>query len=199
MIYPVSVVIPHTKSRAKFFASVCLPSVERCNPAQIIVVDREGGACEKRNEGASRAVCDYLLFVDDDVELMPDFIRRMYEKLQQHQERAYCYSDHYLVDHFTEPPVETINCSTFWNLDKLRKGNFVDTCSLIRKCYFPGFDPEIKRLQDWDLFLSIGERGGAGVYLPTPMFKRHHMDSGISDRVDFMESVLAVRRKHGLI
>lgn len=198
MIHPVSVVIPHQKSRAKFFSEVCLPSVERCNPAQIIVVDREGGACEKRNEGAAKAVCDYLLFVDDDVELLPGCIERMHDRLYPHPTRAFCYSDHMSMDHLQDPPVETLVCSGFWEPGRLRIANFVDTCSLIRKEHFPGFDPEIKRLQDWDLFLTVSSRGGVGLYLPGPLYRKHRIDLGITDTVDLQESIKAVRTKHGL-
>jgi hypothetical protein len=199
MIYPVSVVIPHTKSRAQFFGSVCLPSVERCNPAQIIVIDREGGACEKRNEGASRAVCDYLLFVDDDAELMPGAIGRMLERLQLYHDRAFCYSDRIIVDHLVSPPKEQFFCSGPWSLTRLQGSNYIDTCSLVRKVSCPGFDPAIKRLQDWDLWLTIAGRGEAGVYLPGHNHKMHRIDKGISDKVSYEESALAVRQKHGLI
>lgn len=199
MIYPVSVVIPHQKSREKFFRAVCLPSVERCDPAQIIVVDREGGACEKRNEGAAKAVCDYLLFVDDDAELMPGCIGIMLETLTTFPDRAFCYSDRIIVDHLKGDLVETRVNSFYWDYSRLRKQNYVDTCSLLRKSHFPGFDPAIKRLQDWDLFLTISSRGGAGVYVPVALYKTHHIDKGISDSVNFQESVLAVRQKHGLL
>lgn len=199
MIYPVSVVIPHQKSREQFFRAVCLPSVERCDPAQIIVVDRPGGACEKRNEGAAKAVCDYLLFVDDDAELLPNCIARMFERLSPHPHRAFCYSDRILSDHLSSPPEERMVTSSFWDAAKLRSGNFVDTCSLLRKEWFPGFDPAIKRLQDWDLFLTISGRGGVGLYLPGPLYKTHRIDKGISDSFDFEESVKVVREKHGLV
>jgi hypothetical protein len=198
MIYPVSVIIPHQKSRAGFFGEVCLPSVKLCKPAQIIIMDRDGGAQEKRNQGAAIAVCDYLLFVDDDTELMPNCIGRMFEGLQRHSDKAFCYSDHFLVDHLGYQLVENLIYSRPWDHKRLQRENFVDTCSLIRVEHFPGFDRKIKRLQDWDLFLTISERGGSGLYLPGPLFKSHHIDKGISDTFDFKESVQIVREKHGL-
>jgi hypothetical protein len=198
MIYPVSVVIPHQKSRDRFFRAVCLPSVERCNPAQIIIVDRDGGAQEKRNEGAAKTVCDYILFVDDDAELLPRCIERMLGKLLPYRDRSFSYSDRMMVDDLLENSPEIAVPSGPWSLSRLKKQSFIDTCSLIRKKAFPGFDPKIKRLQDWDLFLTIAERGGSGIYIPGVLYKTHHIDKGISDSVDFQESVRAVREKHGL-
>jgi hypothetical protein len=198
MIYPVSVVVPHTKSRAEFFHAVCLPSIERCNPAQIIVVDRAGEAQGKRNEGASKAMYDLLLFVDDDTELMPDCLGRMVEALEAYPWAQFAYSNRITVEYVDGRPHEDIAVARPWDLGELKKRNYVDTCSMIWKKAFPGFDPEIKRLQDWDLFLTIASRGGRGFFVNGQLYKKHHIDKGISDTVNFEESLSAIKRKHGL-
>lgn len=198
MIHPVSVVVPHTKSRAEFFHAVCLPSIERNNPAQIIVVDRPGGACEKRNEGASKAMYDYLLFVDDDAELLPDAIEVALAFLNSDSGAAFAYGDRVVVDH--TPPPRTINLpGVAWNLETLRRASYIDTTSLLRKKAFPGFDSSIKRFQDWDLWLTIAGRGGRGIYVRRPLHRNHRIDRGISDTHDFEEHDKIVRVKHGLL
>jgi glycosyltransferase involved in cell wall biosynthesis len=198
MIHPVSVVVPHTKSRAEFFHAVCLPSIERNNPAQIIVVDRPGGACEKRNEGASKAMYDYLLFVDDDAELLPDAIEVALTFLDSDPGAAFAYGDRVVVDH--TPPPKTINLpGVGWNLETLRRASYIDTTSLLRKKAFPGFDSSIKRFQDWDLWLTIAERGGRGIYVRRPLHHSHRIDRGISDTYDFEEHDKIIRAKHGLL
>lgn len=197
MIHPVSVVIPHVRSRDEFFHSVCLPSVERANPAQIIVIDREGGACEKRNEGASKAMYDYLLFVDDDAELLPDAIGTAMRWLEADPEAAFAYGDTLHMIH-EKPPKQFTKHACGWNVEALKRANYIDVTALIRKKFFPRFDPEIKRLQDWDLWLTIAARGGYGIYTREPLHRTHKIDLGISDRVDYQASEKAIREKHGI-
>lgn len=47
---------------------------------------------------------------------------------------------------------------------------FIHTTSLLRRNDFPGFDENIKRLQDWDLWLTMLEQGRTGVWLPEYLF-----------------------------
>lgn len=198
MIHPVSVIIPHTKSRDEFFRAVCLPSVERNDAAQIIVVDRPGGASEKRNEGAARAMHDYLLFVDDDAELLPGAIEHALSFLDADRGAAFAYGDRVLIDN-TQHVKERLVPSCGWNPEALRRSNYIDTTSLIRREFFPGFDPQVRRFQDWDLWLTIAGRGGRGVYVRRPLHKSHRIDRGISETEDFDSSDRFVRVKHGLL
>lgn len=198
MIYPVSVIIPHVRSRDEFFHSVCLPSVERCNPAQIIVIDREGGAQEKRNEGAAKAMCDLLLFVDDDAELFHDAIGAALEALRTDPGADFAYGDTLHLIH-SKPPKQFTKYATGWNVESLRRANYIDVTALIRKKAFPGFDPEIKRFQDWDLWLTIAARGGRGVYVRRTLHCSHKIDRGISETEDSKACEEQLRAKHGLI
>jgi hypothetical protein len=49
--------------------------------------------------------------------------------------------------------------------------NYIHTTSLIRREQFPGFDSAIKRFQDWDLWLTILERGGRGTFIQDELFQ----------------------------
>ena len=44
--------------------------------------------------------------------------------------------------------------------------NYIHTSSLVRRSAFPGFDEDIKRFQDWDVWLTMAEQGKKGIYLP---------------------------------
>ena len=50
---------------------------------------------------------------------------------------------------------------------------YIHTTSLIRKKDFPGFDENIKRLQDWDLWLTMLEQGKRGIWIPKYLFTVH--------------------------
>ncbi len=197
---PISVVIPHQKTRGEWFRRNCLPSVEQNNPAEIIIEDWEGGACQKRNIGALKASQPFLLFVDDDSILYDGALADMLWILEADPEAVFAYSDvlHRMYPNVPYPNGDGIRKAMPWNVAALRDGNYIETMSLLRREVFPGFDSGIKRFQDWDLWLTLSERGYRGAYIPKVLFELHHFDEGISASVPLEESLAAIRAKHGI-
>jgi hypothetical protein len=64
--------------------------------------------------------------------------------------------------------------------DRLRQMNYIHTSSLIRRADFPGFDESIRKLQDWDLWLTMLESGRCGVWVPQVLFTAIPHKGGIS-------------------
>jgi glycosyltransferase involved in cell wall biosynthesis len=195
---PISVVIPHRLDRKDWFRKNCLPQVERNNPAEIIIEDWEGGACEKRNIGAAKAGQPYLMFVDDDSILYDGALSEMLAALETDREATFAYSDamHVMYPDVPYPNGAGVRKALPWNMESLKNGNYVETMSLMRREAFVGFDSDIKRFQDWDLWLTLAAKGCRGVYIPKTLFELHHFDKGISASVPFEESIAAIRSKH---
>lgn len=200
MSFPVSVIIPHLKSRKHFLEASCLPSVRRNDPAQILVQDGEDNACEKRNAGAAQATERYLLFVDDDSVLRDGCIPAMMGAFEKDPGATFAYSDVEMVLYpgVPYPHPGGRRSARPWNRGTLIWGNYVETTSLLRREAFPGFDPEIKRFQDWDLWLTLAEKGHRGVHIPEVLLELHHFDMGITASVPFEESLYAIKAKHRL-
>jgi hypothetical protein len=57
-----------------------------------------------------------------------------------------------------------------FDADKLKHMPYIHTTSLMRRSIFPGFDESIKRLQDWDLWLTLLEQGHSGIWLRQYLF-----------------------------
>ena len=165
-------------------------------------MDDEGGACEKRNAGAARATQPFIAFADDDMIVGADCLGKMLGALQSaHEPIGYAYSDHLTIPWPAAPAVdqrlEAFQSRPF-DPAALRRGNYINTLSLMLRRVFPGFDPKIRRFQDWDLWLTLLERGVHGVYVPGFLFVNVTIDLGITASEPNAESMAAVRKKHGL-
>ncbi len=147
----------------------------------------KSGAAAARNAGAKQATGDYLLFVDDDTVLRKDCIEKM---VRRHEAGKLQITNYKLqINSKTQNPNEQIQNRKQATSYKLQATSFVysgfrmgwktlpavpfnretayqypyfDVTSMIRRDAFPGFDESLKRLQDWDLFLTILDNGGSG-------------------------------------
>lgn len=201
MSLPISVVVPHTKSRAWFFERYTLPSIRANDPSSIIVEDQAGGACAKRNSGAAKAKEPFVIFVDDDTVLGGDCLRRMLSELEENPSAGYAYSGYTgIVLPGVRHPMggNFLHGSGPFDVDRLRRENYIDTTSLMRTSVFPGFDPALERLQDWDLWLTLLNRGIRGRFISEILFMKFNVDEGITARVAIKASGEIIKRKHHL-
>jgi len=136
------------------------------------IVQENRGAPAARNRGAGVAGGKYLLFCDADIVMEPTCIEKMRAALDAHPGSSYAYVSF------------KFGWKTFalWEFDAetLRRMNFVHSTSLIRREHFPGWDESIKRLQDWDLWLTMLEQGHTGVWVPEVLFRAIPHKGGIS-------------------
>lgn len=117
-----------------------------------------------RNNGAKFSRGEFLLFCDADIIMQPTMLEKMLEALRQKPEAVYAYSNFIWVK-------KKFKLQEF-STEKLRTMPYIHTCSLLKKEYFPGFDVNIKRLQDWDLWLTILEQGHGGVWIDEFLFRK---------------------------
>ena len=158
----------------------------------VISYDRGRGANWARNRGLRLVRTPFVLFSDDDIEWCPTALERLKASLDAHPEASYSYGSYVI------PGVGTRSNVRF-DPARLRRMNYISTMSLVRTAHFPGFDESIKRLQDWDVWLTMLEKGEKGVHCGSYIFKTH-LRRGITfgDRVSWNHANQTVRRKHGL-
>ncbi len=148
--------------------AVLAPYAER-----ITLINQENkGGNAARNRGAREARGRFLLFCDADVIMRPDMLAKMLASLVAHPEASYTYASFRFG----------WKMFRLWAFDaaKLRTMNYIHTTSLIRREHFPGFDEKIRRLQDWDLWLTMLESGRVGVWIPECLFTCLPHKGGIS-------------------
>lgn len=127
-----------------------------------IIQQANAGANPARNRGLKEATGEFVIFCDADVVMKPGMLRAFVDALVAHSEASYAYSGFYFGwKRF--PGVE-------FSQRQLRSGNFIHTTSLVRRADFPGFDPAIRRFQDWDVWLTMLTQGKLGVCVPGTWF-----------------------------
>ncbi|MBI4458390.1 glycosyltransferase family 2 protein [Candidatus Uhrbacteria bacterium] len=179
--------------------------------SRISLIDQENrGGNAARNRGFDASKGEFVIFCDADVVMRPDFLERLLETLEKNPKASYAYASF------------RFGWKTFrlwpFDADTLRRMNYIHTTSLIRRPHFPRFDESIRKLQDWDLWLTMLGRGHVGVWVPEMLFSVIPHKGGISTwvpgifyripwrrlglRVPSVEKYLAaekiVKAKHGL-
>ncbi len=142
-------------------------------PGKIKVINQERkGANSARNRGYQESKGDFLFFCDADVELRKDCLEKMIKTLKENPSASYVYSSFKFG--------WKIFPSFDFDPERLKKMPYISMMSLIRREHFPGFDENIKKFQDWDLWLTMLEKGYYGVRIPEILFVVKPRKIGIS-------------------
>jgi len=129
----------------------------------VFINQKNNGSNPARNRGFKESKGEYVIFCDADLELKPEMLEAMLYTLEDNNEASYAYcSFKYGVKTFKLWPFDP---------EKLKKIPYIHTSSLIKRSVFPGFDENIKRLQDWDLWLTLLEKGYKGIWINKILFK----------------------------
>mgnify|MGYP001157870304 FL=1 len=127
-----------------------------------IIVQENRGANAARNRGWAEAQGEFLLFSDADIFWRADALEKLVNSLIHNPQASYCYSSFRLGrKKFHLWPFDS---------ERLRREPYIHTSALIRRQDFPGFDNNIKRFQDWDLWLTMLEQGKGGLFYDDFLF-----------------------------
>jgi len=199
---PVSVIIPLSKNRREFFNNFTLPLIEANDVIEIVINDDEGRAPKKRNDGFKKSTQPYLFFCDDDILLPKNYIQSLLTALEKNPDVGFAYTGyHGIVLHPESHPMRgnfQIPAIQF-NPHALRQGNYISTMTLVRRELFPMFDESLKRLQDWDIWLTLVKQGVKGILVSNLTFYAYYLDSGITSNTNSeVDAIQAIRLKHNL-
>ncbi len=129
----------------------------------LIINQKNSGSNVARNRGTKEVSGKYVIFCDADLILRSDALELMLNTLKKNPDISYAYPSHRFGKKLFK----------LWEFDeeKLKQMPYIHTTALIRKDHFPGFDEDIKRLQDWDLWLTMLKQNHVGKWIPEVLFK----------------------------
>jgi glycosyltransferase involved in cell wall biosynthesis len=141
------------------------------------------GLSNRRNFGVSQSNGEYVLFIDADDKIDKTFLEKTVRVLIDNPNIGFCYTD---TQHFGDS-------NGFWeqpeyDFNRLLQGNYICSCSLIRKKAFlesGGFDKNnYGYWEDYEFWIKLGSIGWFGKHIPEKLFYyRIHKQSGMqSDR-----------------
>lgn len=138
------------------------------------VIDQANlGLAAARNTGIAAARGAYILFLDADNCIEPDFLQQAVKVLEAEPDVAVVYSDALYFGH-----KEGRWVVGEFNLQRLMIANYIDACAMVRKSVFNelgGYDTAMKTIksgwEDWDMWLRIAFSGKQFRYLPLIGFR----------------------------
>jgi glycosyltransferase involved in cell wall biosynthesis len=122
------------------------------------------GAPASRNRGCNNSKGEYLLFSDADAVLKPNALETMVFTLDNNSDVDFVFSSFnwgrkvFKLEEFS--------------IERLQEGPFIHTMSMLRREAMPegAWDESLKKLQDWDFFLTIAESGKKGLFIDQVLF-----------------------------
>lgn len=127
------------------------------------------GVARARNFGIQQSRSDYILPLDADDRILPDYVNRAVAILDADPDIAFVGS------HYTTFGVYEASCQpAAYRLPDMLIENVVPISSLFRRCVWEelgGYCDELKVAEDWDFWIGIMEHGYRGVVIPEILFE----------------------------
>jgi glycosyltransferase involved in cell wall biosynthesis len=155
-----------------------------------------GGASHARNEGYKVALGTYVSFWDADCYAKPEMAKRWIQEFKA-SGADFVYSGYEFVGHTGVVP------SHPFDPFMLTCGNYIATMCPLQRDIFPGFDETLKAAQDWDLWLTLAQKGYRGSWIAGEGFLTEPPDGeSISgqgwNKENYRETFRTVADKHGI-
>jgi glycosyltransferase involved in cell wall biosynthesis len=155
------------------------------------------GVQKARNEGFKHTKGEIVSFWDCDCLIEPDTAKTWINAFDENPKISFVYSGYKFIGENGGIASEPFDPWT------LRVGNYISTMFPMRREVFPGFDETLESLQDWDMWLTVVENGGKGMFIPGYAFSTAYpTEDSISGKGctndAWLGRVNAVKVKHNL-
>ena len=148
------------------------------NHPNIKIIHQENqGPSSARNNGILQSSGDFILPLDADDMILPEYIQSCVTILKNNKTVSPVYCD---TQHIGQ--MQGIERRPEWSMEELKQKPFIVNCSMFHKEAFNvcgGYDVELKGWEDYDLWLRMAINGYVGKRIPKPLFIYfHHENDG---------------------
>jgi glycosyltransferase involved in cell wall biosynthesis len=177
----------------------------RSDPRVRVIRQENQGLAGARNVGIEQSRAAYIAFLDSDDLWMPTFLQRMGGALADDPDAGFAYTDGWVLDDETNrirrtsvmarqrPPVPPPREPEEF-LFELAQRNFIPAEAMVRRTALEGvgvFEPTLKAVEDYDLWLRMLAAGYRGVRPPGLLFVRRDMPGSMSKDLRLMYGALS--------
>lgn len=136
-----------------------------------------GGQSAARNVGARSIETDLIVFLDADDRLDPCFLESCIAALPESWRYYFVYT------HFRRLGAsDTLWTAPAYDRSQLLRENYIHSAALLprEEIVRIGYDESLKGLEDWDLYLTLAERGIEGILVDAPLLLYRVHDRGVT-------------------
>jgi glycosyltransferase involved in cell wall biosynthesis len=149
-----------------------------------IIFQENGGLSAARNTGIAQAKGKYILPLDADNKIRPEYLTEGIKVLETHPDVAVVYGNASFFGEKDGPWKQEP-----FNLQRLMLFNIIDACAMIRKSALQkvnGYDTKMKwGWEDWDLWLRIAFAGYSFHYIDKELFDYRVISNSMSKTLYF--------------
>jgi glycosyltransferase involved in cell wall biosynthesis len=140
-----------------------------------IIRQSNSGPSSARNNGINNSNGEFILPLDADDMIYPDYIQNCVNILRNNKNISPVYCDTHHIGQ-----IQGIEQRPEWSMERLIQGPFIVNCSMFHKKAFDesnGYDENLKGWEDYDLWIRMGQKGYIGKRIPKPLFIYFHHES----------------------
>ncbi len=142
-----------------------------------VIQQENKGPAAARNTGIINSQGKFLLFLDSDNKIRPDYITKGIEVLSKNKEIGVVYGNPVFFGGNTERHFKPKE----FDLKSIVHGNYIDVCAVIRREVWEevgGFDENRELSQeDWEFWIRVGKSKWKFSYIDEPLFDYRIRDS----------------------
>lgn len=138
------------------------------------------GASVVRNRGARKANGKYFFFCDNDLILNPNCIADLYHALLKSKDAKWAFGKFYIDENLFNGEGDKDIPKDKYSVEWVNYFHGMSTMSLIDSSINPIFDENMKRFNDWDLWLNLNRQGYLPVFCDKILFTTKNRRNGIS-------------------
>jgi glycosyltransferase involved in cell wall biosynthesis len=182
------------------------PLLERVGDPRVRMLghDRRRGPAAARNTGVGEARGAWVAFLDDDDLWAPDKLARQLAAADA-AHRAWVYTGTVNVDDRLRileggpppPPEQVLELLSRYNPLPAGASNVMVRADALARV--GGFDPRLRRTEDWDLWIRLAREGPpAAVACPLVAYRMHPRSNAFVDTDGILTETAVIERRHGI-